>query len=37
MNTAFADGSVRTLDAGMNRFTWWALVTPVAGDQAGDF
>ncbi len=33
MNVCMADASVRGLTAGMDRFTWWALVTPAAADN----
>ena len=32
MNACMADGSVRALARGIDRFAWWALVTPAAGD-----
>jgi prepilin-type processing-associated H-X9-DG protein len=32
MNTTFADGHVATLKGAIDRFTWWALCTPAAGD-----
>jgi len=34
MNAAMADGSVRRLDGGMDRFAWWALVTPAGREAA---
>jgi hypothetical protein len=33
MNTAFADGGVRALAAGITPRAWWALVTPAGRDQ----
>ena len=36
MNTALADGSVRPLAGGIDRLTWWALVTPAGGETLGD-
>jgi len=35
MNVGMGDGSVRPLAAGMDRFTWWALVTPAGGEAVG--
>jgi prepilin-type N-terminal cleavage/methylation domain-containing protein/prepilin-type processing-associated H-X9-DG protein len=35
MNVCLADGSVRPLAAGMDRYAWWAAVTP-AGGEAGE-
>jgi prepilin-type N-terminal cleavage/methylation domain-containing protein/prepilin-type processing-associated H-X9-DG protein len=32
MNVAMADGSVRQLAPGMDKYIWWALVTPASGD-----
>jgi len=32
MNVCIADGSVRTLAAGMDKYVWWSLVTPAGGD-----
>jgi prepilin-type N-terminal cleavage/methylation domain-containing protein len=32
MNAAMADGSVRPLAAGIERRTWWALLTPAGGE-----
>jgi prepilin-type N-terminal cleavage/methylation domain-containing protein/prepilin-type processing-associated H-X9-DG protein len=37
MNTAFADGSVHPLAAGMSGTVWWALCTPRGGETVGDF
>jgi hypothetical protein len=34
MNAAMADGSVRSLAAGMDRKLWWALVTPAGRDRS---
>jgi prepilin-type N-terminal cleavage/methylation domain-containing protein len=34
MNAAMADGSVRSLSAGIDRRVWWALVTPAGHDLA---
>ncbi|GEM_PF-143599 len=34
MNAAMADGTVRSLAAGMDRRIWWALVTPAGRDRA---
>lgn len=37
MNGCFADGSVRTLSAGIRAGVWWALVTPSSGETiSGD-
>jgi prepilin-type N-terminal cleavage/methylation domain-containing protein len=33
MNAAMADGSVRSLTAGIDRQVWWALVTPAGRDR----
>lgn len=33
MNTAFADGSVRTLTDAISARAWWALVTPAGNDK----
>lgn len=35
MNVAMADASVRNLAAGMDRFIWWAFVTPAGAEAAG--
>ena len=35
MNAAMADGSVRSLAAGIDRRVWWALLTPAGRDRAG--
>ena len=35
INTAFADGSVRSLAANLSGDTWWALCTPNASDTPG--
>jgi prepilin-type N-terminal cleavage/methylation domain-containing protein/prepilin-type processing-associated H-X9-DG protein len=35
MNVALADGSVRTLAAGMSGATWWAACTPNGGEVLG--
>jgi prepilin-type N-terminal cleavage/methylation domain-containing protein/prepilin-type processing-associated H-X9-DG protein len=35
MQVCLADGSVRTLAAGMSGTTWWAACTPAAGDFLG--
>ncbi len=37
MEVALADGSVRVVRAGVAETTYWALVTPAAGDVAGDY
>jgi prepilin-type N-terminal cleavage/methylation domain-containing protein len=37
MTTGFADGSVRSLGGSMSPQTWWALVTPNAGDEPGPY
>jgi prepilin-type N-terminal cleavage/methylation domain-containing protein len=35
LNVALADGSVRTLTAGMSGDTWWAACTPAGGEVLG--
>ena len=35
MNACLADGSGRTVSAGVSQPTWWAAVTPAAGDLPG--
>lgn len=32
MNVCFADGTVRTLAPDMDKYVWWALVTPAGGE-----
>jgi prepilin-type N-terminal cleavage/methylation domain-containing protein len=36
MEVLLADGSVRTLSAGMSGTTWWAAVTPAGGEVLGN-
>src|SRR5262249_9741834 len=35
MQVVLADGSVRTLSAGMSGTTWWAALTPAGGEVLG--
>jgi prepilin-type N-terminal cleavage/methylation domain-containing protein len=35
MNVCMADGSGRSVGPGVGSATWWAIVTPAAGDQPG--
>ena len=37
MHAAMADGSVRSLAGGIDRFTWWALVTPRGGEYVPEW
>lgn len=37
LHAGMGDGSVRALNRGMTNTTWWALCTPDAGDQVGDY
>jgi prepilin-type N-terminal cleavage/methylation domain-containing protein len=36
INAVLADGSARTITSGITGITWWAAVTPAAGDRAGN-
>lgn len=36
MNVCMGDASVRSLEKGMDRLAWWALVTPAGGEVIGD-
>jgi hypothetical protein len=36
MNVALADGSGRSLGAGISGTTWWALCTPNGGEVLGN-
>ena len=37
IQTLFADGSVKSIATTVNPNTWWAIVTPLAGDIPGDY